>query len=117
MRGVVEILLRDRLLLRERRVAIHIELSPALIGLRHRHLRFRLSQLRARLLQLALRLRELALRLVQRRLKRARIDLKQQLALSDEGAFGVGLLDEVAGDLGLDVGVDESIESADPLPV
>ena len=57
--GVVQILLGDGLLLRERRVAVHIELRAALIRFRHRDLRFGLGQLRARLAQLPLRLRKL----------------------------------------------------------
>ena len=78
--------------LRERCVAIHIELDTPLIGLRHRHLRFRLCQLRARLLQLALRLRQPALGLIQCGLEGAGIDLEQQLAAPHERALGVGLL-------------------------
>ena len=117
MRGVVEILLGDRLLLRERRIAIYVELDAALIGFRYRNLRFRQSQLRARLFQLALRLCESSLRLVQRRLEWTGVDLKEQLAFADESALGIVLLDEVTGDLSFDVGVDQSVESADPLAV
>ena len=117
LRGIVEILLRDRLLLRERRVAIDVKLDSPLVGLRHRNLRFRLSQLGARLFQLALGLRQLSFRLFQRRLERPGVDLKQQLAALDESALGVFLLDQVTGDLSLDVGIDKSVERADPLAV
>ena len=108
LRGVVEILLGDGLLLGERGVAVDVELNAALIGLRYGHLRFRLGKLRLRLLQLALSLRELALRLIQRCLEGPRIDLKQQLAFANEGALGIGLLNEVAGDLRFDIGVDQT---------
>ena len=117
LRGVVEILLRDGLLLGERDVAVHIELGSVLIRLGRRELRFRLSQLRLRLRQLSVGLRELSLGLIERGLKRPRIDLKQQLPLLDERTFGVILLQQIAGHLGLDGGVYHAVERADPLAV
>ena len=59
---VIQILLGDGLLLRERSVTIHVELRPALIRLRHGYLSLRLQQLSAGLLQLPLCLRQLSLR-------------------------------------------------------
>ena len=79
LRGVVQILLRDGLLLRERNVAVHIELRSALIRLALGELRFGLDQLRLGLRQLPVGLRKLPLRLIDRRLERPRIDLEQQL--------------------------------------
>jgi hypothetical protein len=40
LRGVIQVLLRDGLLLRQRSIAIHIQLRAALIRLRHGDLRF-----------------------------------------------------------------------------
>ena len=77
-------------------------------------LRLRLHQLGLGLRELRLGLRELSLGLIDGGLKRPRIDLEQQLALSDERAFGVILRQQIAGDLGLDGGVDHSVERADP---
>ena len=98
---VIKLLLRHCLLLRERRVFVHIELGPDLVGLRLRELRLRLQKLtvglrhlrlclrnlRGGLLKLTLELRDLAVGLIQRGLKRSGIDLKQQLPLLYERAF------------------------------
>ena len=117
LRGVIEILLGDRLLFGERGIAVYVELNAALIGLRYGHLRFRQSKLRLRLFQLALSLCEPALRLIERRLEGTGIDEKQQLAFANERALGIGLLDEVAGDFRFDIGVDQTVEGSDPLAV
>src|SRR5579863_1458713 len=50
LRGVVEILLGDGLLLRQRCIAFYVKLSTALIRFRHGHLRFGLGKLRLRVL-------------------------------------------------------------------
>ena len=114
---VIQILLRDGLLLCERSVAVHIELRPALIGFRHGDLGLGLRQLSLRLLHLPLRLRQLTFGLIQHGLKGPRIDLKQQLALLDESALFVRLLEKIAGNLRLDVGVNEPIQRADPFAI
>ena len=77
---VVEVLLRNGLLLRQRSVAIHIQLSAALVRFRHRDLRLGLDQLGARLGELALRFGEGPLP-DRARLETARVNLKKQLAL------------------------------------
>ncbi len=71
-------------------------------------------KLRLRLADGALCLAELTLRLRQRGLEGTRVDLEEDLAFLYDGAFAVVLLDEVAGDLRLDVGVDEAVERANP---
>ncbi len=114
---VIQILLGDGLLLRERGVTIDIELRPALIRFRHGYLSLRLQLLSARLLQLPLCLRQLSFRLIHDRLKRARIDLKEQLALLNEGTFFVRLLQKIARYLSLDIGVHQAVKSADPFAV
>ena len=101
LRGVIEILLRDRLLLGERSVAILIQLRLALIRFGAGQLRLRLRPSRLGLGELRLGLRQLPLRLIDGRLERPGIDLKQQLALADEGAFGVVLREQIAGHLAL----------------
>jgi len=62
-------------------------------------------------------LRQLGPRLVQHRLKRARIDLKEQLALLHERTLFVRLLEKVTRHLRFNVGVDEAIQSADPFAI
>jgi hypothetical protein len=111
---IIEVLLRNGLLLCERRVAIKTELRATLVGLGNDHLGFGLCQLGARLLQLPICLRELALSLAQRSLERSCIDLEKKLALRDERVLFVSLFDQIAGDFRLYVRIDESIESADP---
>jgi len=81
------------LFLRQRRVAFHVQ--------------FHFARLR-------LVLREFRLRLVERGLKRARINLKQQIALFHLAAFGVVLREQITGDLRVDLRVHKSVERADP---
>ncbi len=81
---VVQILPRDRPLFGERRVAVLIKLSFALIGFGARQLSLRLLVLRLRLCQLAVRLGKLPPGLVRCCLKRARIDLEEHLTLFDK---------------------------------
>ena len=50
-------------------------------------------------------------------LKRARINLKEQLPLLYESTFFVGLLKKITRYLRLDIGVHESVKSADPFAV
>ena len=77
MNGVVEVLLADRLLFGQRRVAIHVELGLDLIRLGLRELLLGIGELR--------------FGLIQGRLESSRIDLKQQLSLSHKRAFLIGL--------------------------
>ena len=62
-------------------------------------------------------LRELSLGLIESGLKRARVDFEKHVIFVDERAFAVVLLYEIAGDLGLDVGVNGAIEGGDPIAV
>ncbi len=94
LRFGVELALGDGVRLGERRVALDVDGGE---------------------LDLRLGLRELALGLVERGLQRTRIDLEEHLALADLAAFAVVLADEVAGDLGLNLRVDEAIGLGDPL--
>ena len=91
---VVELLLADRALLGQRRVAGDVELG--------------LHQIRLRLLQGAAPLVEL-------RLELARVDLEQQLPALHHRPFLVGLGQQVALHLRTDDGVDVAAEGADPL--
>jgi hypothetical protein len=59
----------------------------------------------------------LPLGLVKRRLKRTWVNLKKKLTLPDERALLVTLLQKVSCDLRSNIGVHESVESADPLPI
>ncbi len=68
-----------------------------------------------RLAEQGLVLRQFGRGLIQRRLKGAGINLEKQVALLDFAALDVILLDQVAGDLGADLGVGIAIEGADPL--
>ena len=117
LRGVVQVLLRDGLLLRERNVAVHIQLRSHLIGFGHRHLRLRLSELRIGLRQLSGGAGQLPFRLIQHCLERPRIDLKQKLPLFHERAFGVFLLQQVTGHLRLDVRVHQAVQRPNPFAV
>src|SRR5260370_28845330 len=94
--SVVELTLGNGTLLRQRRVAIHIELGLARLGLG---------------------LRELRLGLVEHGLKRARVDLEKDLPLPDERSFLIGLVDNVSGYLWLDLSVDVAIQRRDPFAV
>ena len=98
--------------LRERRIAVFVELRLTLVRFGARQLRFRLLKLRLSLRQLAVRLGELSPRLIRRGLKWTRIDLEKQLALPDERAFRIVLREEVAGDLGTDGGVHHPIQGS-----
>jgi hypothetical protein len=53
--------------------------------------------------------------LIESRLQRARIDLKQDLIFVYLAAFRVILADEIAPDLWLNLGIDESIGNRDPV--
>jgi hypothetical protein len=101
--------------LRQRRVALDINRRQFELRLSLRQLRLRLNQLGLRLDHLGLGLRELAFGLIENSLKRARIDLKQDLILVDLAALRVILPDEIAGDLRLNLGVHESIGNGDPI--
>ena len=96
-------MLAGGLFLHERGVTVHVELSSALD-------RFGVRELR-------LGLRQLSFSLAQRRLKRPWIDLKEHLALLNEGAFLVGLGEQIAGHLRFDVRIDHSVQGADPFAV
>jgi len=50
--------------------------------------------------------------LIESCLKRAGINLKEELALLDEGAFLISLLQQIAGDLSSDVRVFQPVECA-----
>jgi hypothetical protein len=84
LHGVVKILLSDRVLLRERSVAVFVELRLALVRFGARQLRLGLLILRLGLCELAVRLRELPLRLIRCRLQRSRVDFEKELTLFDE---------------------------------
>jgi hypothetical protein len=117
LRGVVHVLLGDGLLFRQWGVPVDIELGSYLIGFRYGQLCFGLREPCLGLRQLPVGLCELALALLDNGLERPRIDLKKQLPFLYEGAFRVVLLQQVAGHLSLDVGVDESVQRADPFTV
>ena len=91
--GVVQFLLADGLFLRERRVALHVQ--------------FRFAQLGLVLL-------EFGLGLVQGGLKRARVNLKQQIAFLHLAAFGVILRQQITGYLRVDLRVHIAVERANP---
>ena len=90
---VVELASGNRMRLRQRRVAIHVDL-------RERKLRLRLPKL--------------ALCLFKRRLKRPRIDLEQYLALFHLRAFAIILADQVAVRLWLYLSIHVAVECAHP---
>jgi len=73
--SVIELALRNRMSLRQWSVAIDIDLGQA---------------------NAQLGLFELALSLIDNRLKGTRINLKEHLSLGNNGAFLIGLLDEIA---------------------
>ena len=93
MNRIIQFFLTDGLLLREWSVAVLIQLG--FFGLR-------------------LVLRQLGLRLIPDRLKRTRIDFKKFIAFLHLAAFSIILREQIAGNLGANLGVDESIESPDP---
>ncbi len=68
-------------------------------------------------LELCLCLCELGFRLVEHGLKRARIDLKENVVLVNEGAFAIVLFDQVACDLRLDLRIDIPVQRGNPLAV
>ena len=63
------------------------------------------------------RTRELARRLVEGRLELAGIDLEEQIAFLHDAAVAIGLLEQIALDLGKDLGVHEAVGGSDPLRV
>src|ERR1700674_5379902 len=93
---VVQLTLSNGPLLRQRSIPVHIELGFA---------------------QLRFGLRELCLGLIEHRLKGARIDLEEHLALANKGAFFVALLDEIPTYLRLDLRVDVPIQRRNPFAV
>jgi hypothetical protein len=62
-------------------------------------------------------MRQLPLGLVERCLKRARINLKQELAFFDEPALFISLFQEVSRNLCPDVSIDQPIEGSDEFPI
>ena len=62
-------------------------------------------------------LRQLPFGLVERGLKWPWINFEKKLALLDECSFLVGLSHDVAGDLGPDIGICETVERADPFAI
>ena len=74
--GIVERLLRNRLLFGERNVAIYVELGLHLIRLGQRELLLGIGELR--------------FGLIQRRLESSRINVEQQLSLFYKGTFLIG---------------------------
>ena len=90
---IVQFLLADRLGQGEWRVAFHVQLG---------------------LHELGFGFAEFALGFRESRLKRTRVDLEQQIAFPDEGAFVEGALDEVAGDSRLYRSVDEAVGRPHP---
>ena len=87
--GVVDFLLRHRLLLCERGVAVGIELRAVLIRFGTAQIGTRLDQARLGLRELSVGLGKLAQGLIDGCLKRAGIDLKEHLVFPDEGALDV----------------------------
>jgi hypothetical protein len=115
--GIVEVLLGDGLLLRERDVAVLVELGLGLIRFRHQDLRLCLRELRLRLRALPVGLSQSTESLIERCLERPRIDFEKQLTLGDERTLGVILFEQVAGNLRLDFRVEKAIERSNPLAV
>ena len=91
---VVELALRNRTRIRERRIARDVALG--------------LSELR-------LCLRELSFGLGERRLERARIDLEEYVAFADDSALAIRACDEIAADLRANLRVDQPVERRHPL--
>lgn len=60
---------------------------------------------------------ELGFRLIQHGLKRSWIDLEEDVVYVDEGTFAIVLLDQVPGDMWLDLCVDIPIQRGDTLAV
>src|SRR6266850_608993 len=90
----IELALRDRLLLGERRVALDV---AGALG------------------QLRLRLCHLRPRLVQYRVEGPRVDFEEHISFAHARAFAIVAFDEIAADLWTDLRVDVSIERRDPL--
>ena len=57
---------------------------------------------------------ELRLGLIENRLKGTRVNFEENVAFANGSAFLVGLLDDVAGDLRLNLRVDVAVERGDP---
>jgi hypothetical protein len=93
---IVQLLLRNGVFLRQRYLAVDIVLGSA-----------RLCHV----------LGELSLGLVEHGLKRAHVDLEQDLTFADERAFFIRLADDVSRDLWPDIGVDVAIQRRDPFAV
>jgi len=96
LNGIIELLLADHLLFRQRCQAPDIDLGFA-------ERRFGLA--------------ELPLRLVERRLVGSRVDLEHKLAGLDERPFLIRLAEQVAGDARLDLRVDVAHERSDPFGI
>src|SRR4029077_352640 len=67
--------------------------------------------------KLRLSLSKLSLGLVESRLKGPGINLKEELTLVDKRALLVVLLDQVARDLSPDIGINKTVERANPFAV
>jgi hypothetical protein len=97
----VQLALRDGVSFCKRRVARHVDAGEI--------------KLRLRLADLASGLGKLTFGLINQCLEGPRVDLEENLAFVDGAAFLVILTDEVAGNLRLDLGVDEAVGGGDPL--
>src|SRR5580692_257017 len=100
---IIEVLLAGGLLFRQWLVALDIKLGAALYCLR--------------VGQSGLCLGKLAIRLIERCLKRPRVDLEKKLPGFDKRAFLIALLEQVACNLGADVGIHQPIKSANPFRI
>src|SRR2546422_10701324 len=78
---------------------------------------FRSLHVQVRLSKLRLSLRELRLCLIEHCFKRPRIDSEEYLVLTDQRAFLVVLLDQVAGNLRLDLRVHKAIQGRNPFVI
>src|SRR5580704_2056167 len=67
--------------------------------------------------QLRLSLRQLPVGLIKRRLKWARIDFEENLALPDKSAFLVVLMNQISAHVRLDLSVDVPLERPHPFPL
>ena len=93
---IVQLALRNGVRLRLGNIPLHIQLSGA---------------------ELRLGLGKLGFGLIQHGLKRTGINLKQHIALVNQGTFAIVLLNEVPRHLGLDLGVDVAVQRRDPFAV
>ena len=85
----VELALRNRARVSQRRIALHVDLRQHQLSLVLRQFPFRLRVLRECL-------RPLAFHLIERRLKRARIDFEKNIAFVNKRPFAIVLPDQVA---------------------